>query len=113
AIGQQPLTAEEAVSIALKNQPLVGIAKANVLSAHGRVQQATSDLLPNFNASGSYTQSTTFRGGTTGGTPNRFNTSVNVDQLLFDFGRTRDTVRQQEALERALRHTLTRTQQTV
>jgi outer membrane protein len=111
-IGQQPLTPDEAVAIALKNQPLVGIARANVLSASGRTQQATADLLPNFTASGSYGQSTTFRGSSTG-TPNRFTSAVNVDQLLFDFGRTRDTVRQQEALQRASMHNLTRTQQTV
>src|SRR6185436_3292430 len=40
-------------------------------------------------------------GGSGGSSNNQFTTSVSVDQLLFDFGRTRDSVRQQQSLERA------------
>lgn len=112
AIGKEPLTVEEAVSIALKNQPLVGIAEGNLLSGQGRTDQALSNLMPNFVANGTYSNSRTFRGTSTsnGGL---FTSSLAVDQLLFDFGRTRDSVRQEQAVESALRHTLTRTQQNV
>jgi len=39
--------------------------------------------------------------------------SITVQQLLYDFGKTRDLVRQQSALERASRWNLSRAQQTV
>jgi outer membrane protein len=118
-VGRQPLTASEAVAIALKNQPTLGIARANVTSARGRVQQAESDLRPQLGASSTYNQQRVLRGqssggGTAGGqTSNQFTSSISVDQLLFDFGRTRDQVRQQSALERATRQALVRTEQTV
>lgn len=114
AAGKQPLSADEAVAIAIKNQPQLGIAQGNVLSASGRTQQATSNLLPNFSANGSFTRTQVWRGSGGGsGSGNLFTAGVGVDQLLFDFGRTRDTVRQEQALERATRHNLTRTQQLV
>ncbi|HWA82130.1 MAG TPA: TolC family protein [Fimbriimonadaceae bacterium] len=112
AIGKEPLTVEEAVAIALKNQPLVGIAAGNLLSGQGRSEEARSDLLPNFVLGASYSKTSTFRGSSTT-TPSQFTSSLTIQQLLFDFGQTRDAVRQQEALERSLRHTLSRTQQTV
>ncbi|MFI5387284.1 MAG: TolC family protein [Fimbriimonadales bacterium] len=113
--GKKPLTADEAVAIALKNQPIIGIARANFISAQGRTQQAASGLLPDFTASSSYNQSSLIHGSSGAGSPvgGQYNSSISVNQLLFDFGRTRDSVRQEEALERAFRHTLTRTQQTL
>jgi outer membrane protein TolC len=114
AIGKEPLNAEEAVAIALKNQPDIGIARGNLLSSQGRVQQSASDLLPNFTANASISRSRTFRGGSgSGGGTNQVSSSVNVDQLLFDFGRTRDALRQQEALEKVSRQNLLRTNQVV
>lgn len=110
--GKEPLTADEAVAIALKNQPAVGIARANTLAAQGRTQQAASGLLPDFNANAGYSNTSSIRGTSTS-TGGLYTTGINVTQLLFDFGRTRDTVRQQQALERFFGHTLTRTQQTV
>lgn len=111
-IGEQPLTADEAAAIALRNQPLIGIARGSLLSGQGRVEQTASDLLPNFNLAGSFSETRNLRGGGTGQS-NRFSTSASVDQLLFDFGRTRDALRQQQALERGLRNSLSRTEQTV
>ncbi|HVT13732.1 MAG TPA: TolC family protein [Fimbriimonadaceae bacterium] len=112
AIGKEPLTVEEAVAIALKNQPLVGIAEGNLLSGRGRAEEARADLLPNFVVGASYSKTSTFRGASTA-SPSQFTSSLTIQQLLFDFGQTRDAVRQQEALERSLRQTLSRTQQTV
>lgn len=113
-IGSEPLTANEAVAIALKNQPDIGIALGNIEISRGRVRQSASDLLPNFNAGAGFSDSRTFRGGGgAGGASNRFSTSVTVDQLLFDFGRTRDALRQQQSLSLASLHNFTFTQQTV
>jgi len=114
AAGKQPLTADEAVAIALKNQPAVGIASGNLQSAKGRTQQAHSEELPALSGNGSYSQTSLFKGASgsnqTGGL---YSSSISLDQLLFDFGRTRDSVREAEASEHAFDYILSRTQQTV
>lgn len=110
-IGSQPLSIEEAVSIALKRQPLVGIARANLLTAQGHVQQAAAGLFPQLGISGTYAQQDSLRG--TVVAPSPYSSAVTLQQLLFDFGRTRDGLRQQRALELSSKFTLTRTQQTV
>ncbi len=110
-IGSQPLTITEAVDIALSKQPQVLTAQANLVSAQGRVQQAAAGLFPQLSASAAYNNQLAIQN-----TPplvDLYTASVGVQQLLFDFGKTRDAVRQQSALERSSRWTLTRTQQTV
>jgi outer membrane protein len=111
-IGAEPLTPEEAVSIALRKQPIVGIAKANVTSAQGRTQQAASALNPQVTGAIGYNDARSLTNGSEQYV-NPFSASASVQQLLFDFGHTRAQVRQQVALERALRYTLTRTQQSL
>jgi outer membrane protein TolC len=71
--------------------------------------------LPQFSANGSYTRTQTFRGAgaSQSASGNDFDGSISVAQLLFDFNRTRDQVRQQEALERASTHDLTTTEQII
>jgi len=110
-IGAQPLTITEAVAIALKKQPQVNIAKANVLSAQGRVQEAASGLFPQLTANAGYNNQASIVN--SGPVLDPWTASIGVQQLLYDFGRTRDGVRQQMALEHSSRWTLTRTQQTV
>jgi outer membrane protein TolC len=111
-IGAEPLTPAEAVSIALRKQPIVAIAKASVFSAQGRTEQAESGLNPQLFGAAGYNDSPSLQGA---GDQlfDRYSASVGVQQLLFDFGHTRAQIRQQGALERALRHTLTRTQQSI
>jgi outer membrane protein TolC len=110
-IGAQPLSISEAVAIALKKQPQVLIAQANILAAQGRVQQTASSLLPQFGANASYNNQASIVN--SGPVLDPFAATVSVQQLLFDFGRTRDLVRQQSALERSVRWSLTRTQQSI
>ena len=110
-IGSPPLTVEEAVAIAMKKQPQVGIARANLLTAQGHVQQAASGLYPQLGASGTYAQQQAIRGTLLAQTP--YSSSVTLQQLLFDFGRTRDALHQQRALELSSRFSLTRTQQSI
>ena len=129
-VPNRPLTATEAVQIALHNQSSLAIARAAVAAAHGAVIQARSGLLPSLALSASYAntqtivqpgvaattstaaaapQQTTGTSTGTGSTSGAhallsfsgFNTGASVKQLLFDFNHTRDIVRQQEALERS------------
>ena len=134
-----PLTAAEAVRLALRLQPAVEDARGALQSAGGRTRQTASNLGPSVGVTGSLSRSDRIRGGggsssgssngsTTGGgaggTGNAGTSvgggsrglfsagrlSLGVTQLLFDFGRTRDLVRQQRALEGAAGENVTRAQ---
>lgn len=120
---EQPLTADEAAGIALRLQPSVTIAGANIVAAQGRTQQVRAGLRPSLGFSAGYTQqeslnaSTGTGGGTGGGTDPFSNSSssglrasASVRQLLFDFNRTRNAVRESAARERAANAGLTRVQ---
>ncbi len=65
-VPDRPLTANEAARIALRLQPNILIARANILAAQGRTQQVRSGLLPTVSLSGSYTRVESLSG--TGGT---------------------------------------------
>lgn len=76
----RPLTADEAVRIALRKQPNVEIARAGISAAQGRTEQTRSALLPSLvvsagynnvtvlSGAGSNSSTTTTTGGTNGGT---------------------------------------------
>ena len=79
-IVSRPLSAEEAVRIALRKQPNVEVARAGIAAAQGRTEQARAALLPSLGVSGGYnnvtvlsgasssTSTTNSTGGNTGGT---------------------------------------------
>jgi len=130
-VENRPLTADEAARIALQRQPLVEAARASIEAAIGRTQAVRAGLGPSVTLGAGYTRTEVLSGsgaagggvpdpnggtggnvggaGGAGGTTN-VRTSVAVNQLLFDFNRTRDQVRQQAALESAARENLTRVQ---
>ncbi len=112
-IGAEPLTLDEAIAVALKNQPLIGIAKGALRSAAGQTRQAESAELLQLTGASAYGSSRNLQGGPVTGNPIALSANVTVSQLLFDFGRTRDAVRQQSAVQRAVQYTLNRTVQTV
>jgi outer membrane protein TolC len=112
AVTNKPLTADEAVRIALRLNPSLAAAKAGVTAAQGRVQQVRSGLLPNASLSSSYSNLNSIRGpAPTGGSSglSGYSSSVTVRQLLLDFNHTRDTLRQASAQERAQEHELVAT----
>jgi outer membrane protein len=110
----KPITATEAAEIALRNQPSIEISRAQILAAQGRTQQAKSNLLPNGTINAGYSRFQSFRtsgngsGGSTSSTG--FTSSVTLQQLLFDFNHTVDTVRQASNLETVARQNLTAAQ---
>lgn len=61
-VPNRPLSADEAVRIALRLQPNIAIARANLLAAQGRTQQARSGLLPTLGLSGSYNSVSSLNG---------------------------------------------------
>ncbi len=111
-VGAKPLGLDEAVAIALKRQGDVAIAAAGVQVAEGQTQAARSALLPQLSANAAFTNQRVFEGTAQVGS-NRFSSGVTASQLLFDFGKTRDQVRQFQQLEAAAKATLTNTEQEV
>ena len=118
-----PLTAAEAVRLALRLQPSIDDARGALESAGGRTRQTASNLGPTVGVTGTLSRSDSLRGGTSSGGNAGTTTGAGssglfssgrlalaVTQLLYDFGRTRDLVRQQRALEGAANENLTTTQ---
>ena len=107
-----PITAEEAVQIALRHQPGITIAQAGVYAAEGRLQSTQSALLPSLDLAASHNQvsgNTSGLSGTTTSSPGyRFSASVN--QLLFDFNHSRSLVQQAQAQQRSANANLTSVQ---
>lgn len=130
----RPLTAEEAAHIALAHHSDVVVAATGVQAAAGRTQAAQAALNPRLRLAGSYTdnlyQDSSISGGganlgagaalgggagALGGGANlggidSYTASATVNQLLFDFGYTRNLVRQARFLETAAGANLTRVQ---
>jgi outer membrane protein len=116
-----PLRPEQAVELALQLQPDVRVARGRLLSAEGSTQVQRSRLLPNIGGTSSY-ERTSVAGpgnttigtgtgtgtGTAPGTPSgnirtqdRLSNSLGISQLLFDFGHTRDLVREADLRRQA------------
>jgi outer membrane protein len=122
-----PLSMEEAVRIALRQQPTIEDARGQLDQAGGRARQTASGLGPSVGLTGSLTRtdrlagSSSSGGGTsgTGGVVSNGNlfssgrVALAAAQLLFDFGRTRDQVRQDKALQGAAVENLTKVQMDV
>ena len=64
----RPITADEAARIALRLQPNIAIARANIAAQQGRTQQVRSGLLPQVSLLGSYTHIETLSTERGGGT---------------------------------------------
>lgn len=115
----RPLTADEAAKLALRVQPSLRLAEAQVLAAQGRFQIVQAGLLPTVSLSATYGREIVISEGTfafppattttsaatgnsavtTNGTVNTgvfagLGTTAEMHQLIFDFNHTRDLVRQ-------------------
>ncbi len=103
-IGSEPLTADEAVKLALSNNPLLRADLGRRNAARARAQQAASGLLPRLNLNYTGTEATVLKGDDVtpgGGLGFRSTGSATITQLLFDFGRARALARQQRSLAHA------------
>src|SRR5471030_2473650 len=80
-LGAQPLTIDEAVSVALKKQPQVNIAWANFVSQQGRVKQVGAGLNPQFSANAAYNNQQSIRNSAAAIAP--FTAAISVQQLVF------------------------------
>lgn len=99
------LSIDDAVTVALRQSPLLAQVKAGLLGARGRTQSVEVGQNPNLTLSESFTRQDTFVGPTattaTGGGAIGFSGSITAKQLLYDFGRTRSLVDQARLAEAA------------
>ncbi len=112
-VPNRPLTADEAVLIALRHQPSIRAAQSGVSGAQGRVQAAKSGLRPSVGVNAGHTSvdsNGVSGGGPSGSGSDGYQLSASVRQLLFDFNHTRDLVRQASAQQRSATANLTRAQ---
>jgi outer membrane protein len=86
------LTLRDCINIAIKNQPTIIAARENVNAGQGRVIQARSPYLPQVSASTGYVESHSL-GGALGDTITKsYSTSLSLNQMLYDFGRSGNTL---------------------
>ena len=112
----QPITANDAARIALRLQPTVTIAQAQADQADAAIRAALSALLPSINFSSDYSYSSRLGKFGVSGTSGQvtsgggFTSSVTVSQLVFDFNRSVDSLRQAKAGARAAQYNLSAVQ---
>ncbi len=113
-VDNKPITAVEAVRIALLNQPNVVIARSSIEAAKARTSQARAGLGPNVGVNSGYSFTRQFNGPSSAGSTvfsaNGFNANATLRQLIFDFNHTRDIVRESAVLETAATQNLSRVQ---
>jgi TolC family type I secretion outer membrane protein len=85
---QTPLSLKQCLELALANQPALKAAEQNVNAGKGREIQARSPLFPQFTGSTGFSKSLS-KGGALGESVTRsYTTTLSLDLLLYDFGRT-------------------------
>lgn len=89
---RKPLTLDECVDIALKNHPSMRAAEKVVSVASEQHREAKSSYYPQVSANGSYTRSETKALSFIQGETETYSTSLNLNQKIYDFGRTGGSV---------------------
>ena len=119
----KPLNLEQCVELALKYQPLLQASQASIAAQKARVEQALAAYYPQINFNSTYNTSTTnfstVGGGAirSGGNSWSFTDIVSLgpslNQLIYDFGRTANTVKINRETRSASEQDLQTTIQTV
>jgi len=97
-----PISPEDAVRIAIANQPTLESTKQSIQAAEGRIKQLRAKLRPQLGIGGSY-YSSRFVGDEPKrlelNVPNGYGASASLTQLIFDANHSSDLVRQSKALK--------------
>ncbi|MCK9419526.1 MAG: TolC family protein [Nitrospirae bacterium] len=80
------------IETALKNQPAIRAARESVNAGQGRVTQARSPYLPQVSASTGYSENHSLGGAFGDSTAKSYTTTLSVNQVLYDFGRSGNTL---------------------
>ncbi len=82
----------ECIETALKNQPALKAARGNLRAASGRELQATSSYFPQLTGSTGYSENHSSGGAFGESITKSYTTTLQVNQLLYDFGKTGNNV---------------------
>jgi len=98
---EKPVTASDVALIAVRYQQSLAIAKAQAKGARGQKNAALSALFPTLSLSSSYTDLDIIQEGAkaSSGTSSGYSSNLAFKQLLYDFNRSPDLVRQAEYVE--------------
>ena len=86
------LTLRSCIDLAIKNQPTIIAAQENVNAGQGRITQATSPYLPQVTASTGYAETHALGGALGDSISKSYTTTLSVNQMIYDFGRSGNTL---------------------
>jgi outer membrane protein len=120
----KPLTLAQCMALALKYHPSLQASQETVIASKARVEQALANYYPQVNANGSYNSATAnfvFLGGTNfaGGISEKwtfydvYSAGLSLNQNIYDFGRTSNTVKINRENTKASEQDLVTTKQIV
>ncbi len=87
AAGQESLTITQCIELALKNHPFIRSASGAALAAGSRVTQSSATYFPQIQASTGYSENHA-QGAFGDSITKGYSTTLSVNQLIYDFGRT-------------------------
>lgn len=99
------MTLQQAVGLALTRQPDVVSARAQVLQANGGTTQLRAELMPRLSGTTTFSHRSTTEASALGGSLTSISqthqSTLGLNQLLFDFGNTRERVHQADLLRQS------------
>jgi len=84
----EQLSLRDCIDTALKNQPSIRAAQQAVYSAEGRETQAVSPYMPQVNANTGYSESHSLGGAFGDSITKSYATTLSLNQVIYDFGKT-------------------------
>ncbi len=107
-----PLTLDQAIQIALYNQPQIFIAKSQITSSKARVTQAESSFYPQIEPSYTYNNQTSRANSRTINSESDV-TQIQLRQLIYDMGKREENVAQSKKLLRSTEYNMLDTRQRI
>ena len=86
------LTLDQVINIALERNPLIAISRQSKDAAEARILQARSGYLPQVTATADISRQRIHSGGGIHNESNYYKTDVGVNQYIYDFGKTRESL---------------------
>lgn len=102
AHAETKLALRDCIDIALRNQPAIRAAQESLSAGRGRVTQARSPYFPQVTASTGYSESHAAGGAFGESVTKSYATTLSLNQLIYDFGRTGNAL---DAAQAGLRST--------
>lgn len=113
AMAGEKLTLAQCVEKALASHPSLTAAEGTAESRHAAASLSASGSRLKASATGSYARSGSTKGANSGGSDGDWSTGVSLSQTVYDWGKTKASVKSAKLGEKAARETLERTRESV